>query len=658
MAAAITEPFLSHRDPSQSDSSTQTGAALTPQSDTDSYDGEGFDRHRPLEVSDLAFGSEADETFELQDRSKGNADRHANDEEHDGAYRDHRQSCRMRRPSDSTIASFQLYTPDEERAVVRKFDRRLVLFLSLCYMLSFLDRSKIRFINISGTTAFFVLMTFGIRLSSVLGSGNACGSFRDSLADVMFRLGSDIGNARIAGMEEDLQTRPRQDNLYEWALTSFYISYVGFEWMALLWKLVPAHIYVTFIVFSWGVIASLQSITTSYPVLIFLRTLLGIGEAAFTGVPFYLSFFFKRHELAFRTAIFISAAPLATSFASSLAWVILKLGENGPISPWRLLFLLEGFPSVVVAITAWSIIPDSPDRASYLTPREKKVARLRLRHEKQPRRRGLGVGGGSTNHPSSASSTTAGGLKAKAVLSALADPKAWITGAMFFLANMAYSSLPVFLPTILTEMGHGAREAQALTAVPFLVAFVAVLATAHLSDKLQSRTPFVVAHALASAAGYTVLALAKPLGVSPVLRYLAVYPAAVGFFSVVVLIIAWAVNNQPEEGARGGAFALLQVVGQCGPLVGTRLYPDRDRPFFQPGMCACAGAMGGVAVLALVLRVCLVRANRAWDEREAEPPAAGAGGGNEEAQGLVREGVSGRSGRGRGREGDGFRYML
>ena len=34
------------------------------------------------------------------------------------------------------------YTPDEERIVVKKFDRRLVLFMALLYMLSFLDRSS------------------------------------------------------------------------------------------------------------------------------------------------------------------------------------------------------------------------------------------------------------------------------------------------------------------------------------------------------------------------------------------------------------------------------------------------------------------------------------------------------------------------------------
>lgn len=34
------------------------------------------------------------------------------------------------------------YTAEEERAIVRKFDRRLVLFVALLYMLSFLDRSS------------------------------------------------------------------------------------------------------------------------------------------------------------------------------------------------------------------------------------------------------------------------------------------------------------------------------------------------------------------------------------------------------------------------------------------------------------------------------------------------------------------------------------
>lgn len=60
----------------------------------------------------------------------------------DGEVGDEDEPSHGRRGSASTIHSYQLYTPDEERRVIRKFDRRLVLFVALLYMLSFLDRSS------------------------------------------------------------------------------------------------------------------------------------------------------------------------------------------------------------------------------------------------------------------------------------------------------------------------------------------------------------------------------------------------------------------------------------------------------------------------------------------------------------------------------------
>lgn len=114
--------------------------------------------------------------------------------------------------------------------------------------------------------------------------------------------------------------------------------------------------------------------------MIVLRALLGISEAAFSpGVPFYLSFFFRREELALRAGMQVSAAPLAASFAGSLAWAITKLGQKSPFAPWRLLFLVEGFPSVIVAVFAWNFVPDSPGKANFLTPRQRHIASIRLK---------------------------------------------------------------------------------------------------------------------------------------------------------------------------------------------------------------------------------------------------------------------------------------
>ena len=185
-----------------------------------------------------------------------------------------------------------------------------------------------------------------------------------------------------------------------------------FEWMTLLYRVFPPHIYIATCVASWGFIASLQAVASSFRFLFVLRMLLGIGEAAFgPGVPFYLSFFYRRDELALRTGLFISAAPLATSFAASLAWLIMKMSNVIAIAPWRMLFLVEGFPSVVVAIFAWHQMPDSPETAIYLNRREKRVARLRLRKEKD----------------SQSDESVNRGMRWKEVWQTLVDPKNYMT---------------------------------------------------------------------------------------------------------------------------------------------------------------------------------------------------------------------------------------
>jgi hypothetical protein len=49
---------------------------------------------------------------------------------------------RERRASIDSVQSYELYTPDEDRDVLKKLDRRLVSFMALLYCLSFLDRSS------------------------------------------------------------------------------------------------------------------------------------------------------------------------------------------------------------------------------------------------------------------------------------------------------------------------------------------------------------------------------------------------------------------------------------------------------------------------------------------------------------------------------------
>lgn len=161
----------------------------------------------------------------------------------------------------------------------------------------------------------------------------------------------------------------------------------------------------------------------------------------------------------------------------------------------------------------------------------------------------------------------------------------------------------------MSRMGYTALMSQALSAPPYLVAFVFVLLTAYLSDWYRSRSVFVCISALMGASGYLIIAIAGKWEMSAGWRYAGVYPAAAGFFSAVTLLITWTLNNQESDSKKGTGLAVLNIIGQFGPLLGTRLYPDSDKPYYVRGMSVCAGFMLSVFFLALVLRGILTREN-------------------------------------------------
>ena len=143
-----------------------------------------------------------------------------------------------------------------------------------------------------------------------------------------------------------------------------------------MWKIVPPHMWAGFIILAWGLIATLQSTVTTWKGEMACRFFLGATEAGFgPGIPYLLSFFYLRHEVGLRIGIFLSAAPLATCFAGALAYGITS--GHPHIANWRLLFLVEGLPTIVMAPVVYFFLPDSPAQARFLNEEEKLVAKAR-----------------------------------------------------------------------------------------------------------------------------------------------------------------------------------------------------------------------------------------------------------------------------------------
>jgi len=474
--------------------------------------------------------------------------------------------------------------PEAEKRLVRKLDRRMVPLVMGFYLLAYLDRSN-------------------------------------------------IGNAKIAGMQDEL------GGSYTWYLTIFYISYIIFEWLALMWKVLPPHYWATFCILGWGIVATLQSATFSWSGMMACRFFLGAFEAGYgPGVPYLLSFFYLRHELGVRVGFFLSAAPLATCFAGALAYGITSGNPHG-IANWRLLFLVEGIPSVIVASAAFFLLPDSPDKLSTLTPEEKLIAKAR-----------------GVRQVGEASTKRVGHISWPDVLAAILDLKNWLTALMYFSCNVSFSSLPVFLPTIIAQMGYSNINAQGLSAPPYFLAFLLVIGTTYIADRTQQRGITIMCLSVIGAIGYILLATTE--GTGP--RYTGVYFAAAGVFPCIGNILPWVLNNQGSDTKRGTGIAILNIIGQCGPLLGTNVFPSSDEPYYRMGMWICASFMLFNGVLALSLRTLLVWENKKLDEKYGGRGRAVAGAAPEGGLTNVQTAEEAEREAGIGDENDGpnFRYIL
>lgn len=103
--------------------------------------------------------------------------------------------------------------------------------------------------------------------------------------------------------------------------------------------------------------------------------------------------------------------------------------------------------------------------------------------------------------------------------------------------------------------------------------------------------------------------------------------------------MTWSMDNRVAKEGKGTSIAILNIIGQCGPLLGTKLYPHSDGPYYVRGMGTCAFFMVLVAVLAVVLRLLFQRANRISQQMgdEIEMVFRGAAGGEEREELMGRD---------------------
>jgi peptidoglycan/LPS O-acetylase OafA/YrhL len=131
-------------------------------------------------------------------------------------------------------------------------------------------------------------------------------------------------------------------------------------------------------------------------------------------------------------------------------------------------------------------------------------------------------------------------------------------------SNVSFASLPLFLPTIISEMGAFSQiQSNGLSAPPYLLCFFVIILLCWLSDRYKMRGPFVALAASLAAIGFIINATTT--GAAP--RYFSTF-LSVLIFASVALLLAWTANIHASESKRSGGYVILGLIGQCGPLLG------------------------------------------------------------------------------------------
>lgn len=148
-----------------------------------------------------------------------------------------------------------------------------------------------------------------------------------------------IGNAKVAGMMEDLGLTSNQ---YSLSLVVFFISYVFFEIPSnlILSKTRPS-VYLPTLMVLWGTITCCMAVVKNAGDLLAVRFVLGMLEAGYApGVSLMLSSWYKKAEQAKRFSTFYSAAVLSGAFGGIVSGSITgSLDDAHGIAGWRWLFV-------------------------------------------------------------------------------------------------------------------------------------------------------------------------------------------------------------------------------------------------------------------------------------------------------------------------------
>jgi sugar phosphate permease len=381
---------------------------------------------------------------------------------------------------------------------------------------------------------------------------------------------ANYGFATASGMAEDLHITPGLSSLLG---ALFFLGYFFFQVPGAIYaqkNSVKKLIFVSLIL--WGGLATLTGIVSNAYMLIGIRFMLGVVEAAvMPAMLVYLCNWFTRAERSRANTVLILGNPV------TMLWMSVVSGYLVQHFNWRWMFIVEGMPAIIWAFIWWRLADEKPAQAKWLGADEKAELQSKLDAEQ------------------------AGIKPVKNYAEAFRSPKVILLSLQYFCWSIGVYGFVLWLPTILKQGAHlDMIQAGWLSALPYLAAIIAMVGVSWGSDKIQRRKRFVWPPLLIAAfAFYGSYALgSEHFWWSYSLLVLAgacMYAPYGPFFAIVPEIL--------PSNVAGGAMALINSMGALGSFAGSYLVGYLNGATGNPG--ASYLLMSGALLVSVVLTLLL-----------------------------------------------------